>query len=170
MWFCQHLIDVNYWWFLTSKPKVMAVLKVKQKALVSCDTDNHLLFSSVGEILIKGLPKSDLLYFLDCPCRDFSPWHYSFLGCWRLPPVPQTALLWLIHIWRSYIITVDISVENTEPQFCDYHLHHSILLWGLSAFLKENLIKNLASLQRISILVSWLLAIRASSLCWHIRF
>lgn len=131
MWFCWHLIDVNYWWFLTSKQKVMAVLKVKQKALVSCDTDNHLLFSSVGEILIKGLPKSDLLYFLDCPCRDFSPWHYSFLGCWRLPLVPQTALLWLIHIWRSYIITVDISVENTEPQFCDYHC---IIVFYFEAF------------------------------------
>lgn len=127
-------------------------------------------FSSVGEILIKALIISVFLYFLDCPCWDFNSWHYSFSGCWRLLPVPQTALFWLIHVWRSYIITVDISVENTESQACDYRSHYSISLWGLSAFLKENVIKNLASLQRIGILISWLLAIRASSLCWYICF
>lgn len=154
------LLSRSWWQNLKSEATILGQLWHRQQPFIS----------SVGEILIKALPKSDFLYFLGCPCRDFNPWHYSFLGCWRLPPVPQTALLWLIHVWRSYIITVDVSVENTELQFCDYHLQHSILLWGLSAFLKKNLIKNLASLQRIGILISWLLAIRASCLCWYICF
>lgn len=50
-------------------------------------------------------------------------------------------------MWGSYIITVDKYVENTKPQTCDYLFHHSNLVWGGFAFLRENLFKTFASLQ-----------------------